>query len=112
MSTVGGLPVAFYSGTGSKIFYNGSLGTGAKSFTLRAATTDGGSGGDSITTSSFADDGSTMTHTAGTSTTPGTGSTMMAPSRADETSPFTRVIPAKSLEVGGDECSDDAKECG
>ena len=34
-------------------------------------------------------------------------------SRADETSPFTGVIPAKSLaEVSGDECSDDAKQCG
>ena len=74
VSTSGGLPVAFYPGTGSTIFYNGSLGFGAKSFTLRATTTDAGSGGASITTSNFANGGSNMTHTAGTSTNPGGGS--------------------------------------
>ncbi len=74
VSTSGGLPVAFYPGTGSTIFYNGSLGFGAKSFTLRATTTDAGSGGASITTSNFANGGSNMTHTVGTSTNPGGGS--------------------------------------
>ncbi len=73
VSTAGGLPVAFYPGSGSTIFYNGSLGAGAKSFTLSAATTDPGSGGASITTSGFAANGSNMSHANGTSTSPGSG---------------------------------------
>ena len=73
VSTAGGLPVAYYPGSGSTIFYNGSAGSGAKSFTLRAVATDGGSGSASVTTQSFANGGSNMSHTTATTTAPGSG---------------------------------------
>ncbi len=73
VSTVGGFPVAFYPGSGSTIYYNGSAGAGAKSFTVEAAVTDATTGGASITTQSFANGGSNMSHTDATTTTPGSG---------------------------------------
>ena len=73
VSTVGGFPVAFYPGSGSTIYYNGSAGAGAKSFTVEAAVTERRPGGASITTQNFANGGSNLTHTDATTTTPGSG---------------------------------------
>ena len=70
----GTFPVAYYSGAGTNIYYDGSAGAGAQTFKIRAAVTDtGGSGGASVTTSSFANGGSNMTHTDATTSTPGGG---------------------------------------
>ncbi len=73
VTTVGGLPVAYYPGSGSTIYYNGSAGSGAKSFTVEAAVSDAISGGASVTTQNFNGGLSNLTHTDGTTTTPGSG---------------------------------------
>jgi|GEM_PF-5873558 len=67
-------PVAYYSGSGTNIYYNGSAGSGAQTFKIRATVTDtGGSGPASLTSSGFANGGSNMTHTDAVTTTPGAG---------------------------------------
>ncbi|MHB8651268.1 MAG: SwmB domain-containing protein [Gaiellaceae bacterium] len=73
VSLVGGLPVAYFPGSGSTIYYNGSAGTGAQSFKIRATVTDATTGGASITTQSFLNGGSNTSHTDATTTTPGSG---------------------------------------
>ncbi len=85
VTTVGGFPVAFYPGSGTTIYYNGSAGSGAKSFTLEATVTDPISGGASVTTQNFNGGLSNLTHTDGTTTTPGSG--------VFDTNPFTFTAP-------------------
>ena len=60
VSTAGGFPVAFYPGSGSTVYYNGSAGVGAKTFTIEATVTDATTGGASITTQGFANGGSNL----------------------------------------------------
>src|SRR5207302_120574 len=50
VSVAGGFPVAFYPGAGSTIYYNGTAGIGARSFSIRSAVTDATSGPVSVTT--------------------------------------------------------------
>ncbi len=73
VTTVAGLPVAYYPGNGTTIFYNGSAGAGADSFTIEAAVSDAISGGASVTTQNFNAGLSNLTHTDATTTTPGSG---------------------------------------
>ncbi len=73
VTTVTGLPVAYYPGSGTIIYYNGTAGSGAKSFTVEAAVSDAISGGASVTTQNFNGGLSNLTHTDGTTTTPGSG---------------------------------------
>ena len=73
VTTVGGLPVAYYPGSGTTIYYNGSAGAGARSFSIEAAVTDPISGGASVTTQNFNGGLSNLAHTDATTTTPGSG---------------------------------------
>ena len=85
VSSVGGLPGRLLPGSGTTIYYNGSAGSGAKSFTIEAAVTDPISGGASVTTQNFNGGLSNLTHTDGTTTTPGSG--------VFDTNPFAYTAP-------------------
>ena len=80
VTSIAGLPVAYYPGSGSTIYYNGSAGAGARNFTIEAAVSDPISGGASVTTQNFNGGLSNLAHTDATTTTPGSGTFEPTPS--------------------------------